>query len=428
MPTSRRRVHLLAGACAVALLAAAARPALADTANTAPDPLDPAVGLFFKVLGVIALLPLALLVVGAIRNELVHLVAAVLRLAATPFVIVCRFLNEARDRLTRRIKVVLKGLAPAKEVDKDHPHHWGGWDVLYPLLLTLAFVALAVADLFVMSLRMGAMLGQTTTSVTPPGGVDLLMGLVWVLSGSLFGLILIELLFSPVGRPWHKLSPAAQQRLRRLCVAGVVLTACGAILANAVGQLMAAGHTGALVVLLSVLVMMLLALLLVGAAALSFSMIFAGVAAIVLLALLVLRMLLGILWLVPRLLVAILAALANVLIWLIDLIAKAFQKVWNWLVRRERCRRWGWGEIIHTDPTPVDDGVDDWLSSPREPDETEPQPASSAVPSGGGEAPIAAEGTEPDAAADRGDAGVSEPAVARRMAASRNGSVPVETC
>jgi hypothetical protein len=175
----------------------------------------------------------ATVLLAALRNQTVRVIAAVIDIVAIPLRNLHPRLLAAADPLRERAQETLRGLRYSPdgytETDRDR-EAWNGWNVIGPFIYTAAFVFVGAGDAYLLYLRFGALL-RLPTHPLPLGSLELFGTLLWVAALLVFAMTLFDLLgLTPLRQPYAKLRGIWRRNLLILAVAelwlGFVGTAC----------------------------------------------------------------------------------------------------------------------------------------------------------------------------------------------------------
>ena len=346
--------------------------------------------------------PLLLLTLAERRNDLVKLINAVCDLVAVPFVIPCRALNQAIDTLLTQIREGLEGLGYTSSYNNYQLSHWVGWNLIGPLVYLLWFILIGIPDWYIATLRFAAMMGIAVGLPNLPVKVDSLLGLVYFLVGSLWGIVILDLCgATPIDKPWHNLAEGQRNRLKLLCWIGLGLTILTAVLFYGWGQLqlvwlqMKVTPPEPLSSGLTVAVMGLLAILLTAACALAGWAVFTGLASLQVIGQMLFRLILLALRLPPRTVVAALDGGAAVVTAGIDVPAGAGKCLWNWWCQFDIAKKLKFQPVVFVERPKVGADVDTWLNPPSEAtSQPREAPLTATVGPGNGKVAAAVEPTE----------------------------------
>lgn len=171
----------------------------------------------------VLLLSLAL-VLGTLRNHLVEALAAFLDLVASPSVALVRAIRRFKPHLQGWIDRTLGALSASHEGGAREAI-WAGWDVIIPLIWLSLFAGLVCTDLFLVDLRLAAMIGVTPYWTSGPFPVDVFLSVMFVAITAVFAFALPELRRSSMARrPWVTLGDEDRQLLIKLCLICLGLT------------------------------------------------------------------------------------------------------------------------------------------------------------------------------------------------------------
>jgi hypothetical protein len=176
--------------------------------------------------GTVFVVAMVMLAAAPIRNSVMKAVNGLLSLTAALPMLGAMASTRFLPTMDHWVGGWLKALSVEPEdATKDRQAAWSGWDVLMPGFWAGIFGILAASDLFLVDLRLAAMLGIEPYLANTDLPVDLFLAVMFTAVAATFGFAIPELRnASLTRRPWATLGHDDRSRLLRLCVVCLILT------------------------------------------------------------------------------------------------------------------------------------------------------------------------------------------------------------